>query len=94
MSPSRDDLPDEGELSELRELGLQPPDRFGLGVFLSSTGWFSHLGDTAGFFSAFHASLAGGKGLVVMTNAEPHPFVVELWLEIVDERGWKGLRAG
>jgi CubicO group peptidase (beta-lactamase class C family) len=87
------DLPAEGELSELRELGIEPPDQFGLGVFVSSSRWFSHLGDTAGFFAALNASIAGGMGLVVMTNADPHPFLVELWLELADEHGWEGVRA-
>ncbi len=87
------ELPAEGEWTVLRSLGLEPPDHMGLGLFLSESGWFSHLGGAFGFFSGLFGSLEGGSGVVVMTAGEATPAFFERLLAISDEHGWSGLRA-
>jgi CubicO group peptidase (beta-lactamase class C family) len=87
------DLPAEGEWTMLRSLGLEPPDRVGLGLFLSAGGWFSHLGGAHGFFSAFLGSLAGGHGVVAMTRGGATPAFFERLLAIARERDWAGVCA-
>jgi hypothetical protein len=87
------DLPAEGEWTVLRSLGLEPPDRTGLGLFLSATGWFSHLGGAFGFFSALLGSLEGGQGVVAMTRGEATPAFFERLTEIAREREWEGVCA-
>jgi CubicO group peptidase (beta-lactamase class C family) len=87
------DLPAEGEWAVLRDLGLEPPTKIGLGLFISEGGWFSHLGGAFGCFSAFFGSRESGRGVVVMTNRDASPDLFARVLEIADERGWEGLRA-
>jgi CubicO group peptidase (beta-lactamase class C family) len=87
------ELPAEGEWTVLRSLGLEPPDRMGLGLFLSATGWFSHLGGAQGAFSGVFGSLAGGHGVAAMTRGGATPAFFERLLAIATERGWDGFAA-
>lgn len=57
------ELPEEGEWTVLRDLGVEPPTHAGLGLFLSEH-WFSHLGGAHDSFSAFWGSLDGERGVV------------------------------
>ena len=57
------ELPAEGEWTVLRDLGVEPPTRAGLGLLLSD-GWFSHLGGAHDSFSALWGSLDGRRGVV------------------------------
>jgi CubicO group peptidase (beta-lactamase class C family) len=85
-------LPPLEELSELRSLGLQPPDRIGLGLFLGGEGaaaHFSHLGGAVGSSSFLVGSLSDGTGAVVMAPG-PFPPVLLAAAEIAAERGWPG----
>lgn len=95
MVEPRVELSPEDKGAELRELGIEPPDRFGLGLFLTGSGdsaRFSHLGGTAGFFCFLVGSLVDGTGAVVMAAGDPHPVLFEALLAIADERGWGGFR--
>jgi CubicO group peptidase (beta-lactamase class C family) len=85
-------LPAEGEWTVLRSLGVEPPTSMGLGLFLSSRGWFSHLGGSFGFFSAIVGSLSGGKGAALMTDGNATPAFFETLLAIGSEFGWEGFR--
>jgi CubicO group peptidase (beta-lactamase class C family) len=91
LSP-QEDLPAEGEWTALRSLGIEPPNRFGLGLFLSD-GWFSHVGGASGFFSALWASLEKGRGAVLMTEGDASPAFFERLLAIANEFGWQGFCA-
>ena len=86
------ELPAEGEWRTLADLGLRPPERFGLGLFLSD-GWFGHFGNTYDFFSALYGSEEGGRGLVLATRGGATPEFFADLVGVVDERGWSGLRA-
>jgi CubicO group peptidase (beta-lactamase class C family) len=86
-------LPPLEELSELRSLGLQPPDRMGLGLFLGGEGaaaHFSHLGGAVDSSSFLVGSPTDGTGAVVMAPG-PFPPVLLTAAEIAAERGWPGL---
>ena len=87
------ELPAEGEWTVLRSLGVEPPDRMGLGLFLTATGWFSHLGGAHGAFSGLFGSFAGGHGVVAMTRGEATPDFFMRLLAIATERGWDGFAA-
>ncbi len=88
------ELPDEGEWTLLRSVGLEPPDHMGLGLFLSERGWFSHLGGAFGFFSGLFGSLQGGSGVVAMTAGGATPAFFEPLVAIAAELGWDGFAAG
>ena len=75
IAPHRE-LPAEGEWTMLRSLGVEPLDHTGLGLFLSESGWFSHLGGAFGFFSGLFGSLEGGSGVVAMTAGRASPGVL------------------
>ncbi|HST18329.1 MAG TPA: serine hydrolase domain-containing protein [Gaiellaceae bacterium] len=86
------ELPPLEELSQLRSLGLQPPDRMGLGLFVGGEGaaaHFSHVGGAADSSSLLVGSLCDGSGAVVMA---PGPFTPVLLAaaEIAAQRGWPG----
>jgi len=87
------ELPAEGEWTVLRDLGIEPPDHVGLGLFLARGGWFSHLGGAFGFFTALFGSLVGGRGVVAMQAGEASPAFFERLVAIADEHGWAGFRA-
>jgi CubicO group peptidase (beta-lactamase class C family) len=87
------ELPAEGEWTVLRSLGVEPPDRMGLGLFLTATGWFGHLGGAHGAFSGLFGSLAGGHGVVAMTRGEATPAFFQRLVAIAVERGWDGFSA-
>lgn len=57
------ELPEEGEWTVRGDLGVEPPTRAGLGLFLSDT-WFSHLGGAHDSFSALRSSLDARRGVV------------------------------
>jgi hypothetical protein len=78
----------------LRSLGLEPPDHIGLGLFLSESGWFSHLGGAFGFFSGLFGSLEGGHGIVAMTAGGATPAFFGPLVKIAGEFGWDGFSAG
>jgi CubicO group peptidase (beta-lactamase class C family) len=83
------ELPLEGEWREVAQLGLRPPERFGLGLFLQD-GWFGHFGSAFDSVSAIYGSTEGGSGVVVAaSDAVP---VIEAVLAAAAERGWEGLR--
>ena len=84
------ELPAEGEWTLLRSFGVEPPTHMGLGLFLSDTGWFSHLGGAIGFFSGLFGSLEGGHGIVAMTAGEASPAFIERLLAVSSEHGWDG----
>jgi CubicO group peptidase (beta-lactamase class C family) len=84
------ELPADGEWGELADLGLRPPDRFGLGLFLQD-GWFSHFGSAFGWFSGLYGSTEDGRGIVA-ASSEALP-VIEAVLAAGVERGWTGLTA-
>jgi len=89
------ELPPLEELSELRSLGLQPPDRMGLGLFIGGEGaaaHFSHLGGAADSSSFLVGSLTDGSGAVVMAPG-PFPPVLLAAAEIAARRGWPGFGA-
>ncbi len=86
------DLPADGEWSALADLGMRPPDRFGLGLFLLD-GWFGHLGGAFGFFSAFFGSTEGGRAIVAWLPGGATPEFFTSMLAVADERGWEGLQA-
>jgi len=86
------DLPAEGEWNELAELGIAPPRRFGLGLFLQD-GWFGHIGGAANFFSVFYGSTDDGRAIVAWVPGGATPELFLSVLATADERGWKGLRA-
>jgi len=69
----------------------EPPDRTGLGLFLSSTGWFSHFGGAFGFFSAVLGSLEGGRGVVALTRGEATPAFFERLTATARGRDWEGV---
>jgi CubicO group peptidase (beta-lactamase class C family) len=87
------ELPAEGEWTMLRSLGVEPPDRMGLGLFLTATGWFGHLGGAHGAFSGMFGSLADGHGIVAMTHGEATPAFFQRLVVIATERGWDGFTA-
>jgi CubicO group peptidase (beta-lactamase class C family) len=91
MWASQVKLPPEGEWSVLADLGMRPPDCFGLGLFLLD-GWFGHLGGAHGFFSAFFGSTEGGRALVAWVLGAATPEFFATVLAVADEHGWKGLR--
>jgi len=62
----------EGEWTVLRDLGVEPPARAGLGVFLSD-GWFSHLGGAHDSFSALWGSFDGRRGVVAQVSGSATP---------------------
>jgi CubicO group peptidase (beta-lactamase class C family) len=66
------ELPEEGEWTVLRDLGVEPPARAGLGLFLSD-GWFSHLGGAFDSFSALWGSLDDRRGVVAQTAGGATP---------------------
>ena len=66
------ELPEEGEWTVLRDLGVEPPARAGLGLFLSD-GWFSHLGGAHDSFSAVWGSLEGERSVVAQTPGGATP---------------------
>lgn len=66
------DLPAEGEWTALRDLGVEPPVRAGLGLFLSDD-WFSHLGGAHDSFSALWGSVDGRRGVVAQQRGGPTP---------------------
>ena len=84
-------LPEEGEWTVLRELGVQPPHSFGLGVFLDDLR-FCHLGGSAGFFCGVFGSLGDGTGAALMTDREPGPEFFKILLEVAAEHRWPGFR--
>lgn len=80
------------ELSQLRTLGIQPPDRMGLGLFVGGEGaaaHFSHAGGAVGTSSYLVGSLTDGTGAVVMAPG-PFPPVLLATAEIAAQRGWPG----
>ncbi len=93
MAEPHVELPAEGEWTMLRSLGVEPPDRMGLGLFLTATGWFGHLGGAHGAFSGLFGSLAGGQGVVAMTRGEVTPAFFERLVAVAAERGWPGFTA-
>lgn len=86
------ELPEEGQWTALREVGLEPPDRFGLGLFLDERR-FSHLGGTEGFFCGIWGALSGGTGAALMTGRPAGPDFFDIVLAVAEERGWPGFRA-
>ena len=66
------ELPEAGEWTVLRDLGVEPPTRAGLGLFLSED-WFSHLGGAHDSFSALWGSLDGRRGVVAQTPGGATP---------------------
>jgi CubicO group peptidase (beta-lactamase class C family) len=87
------ELPAEGEWTVLRSLGLEPPDRMGLGLFLTATGWFGHLGGAHGAFSGMFGALAGRHGIVAMTRGEATPVFFQRLVAIAAAGGWDGFTA-
>jgi hypothetical protein len=86
-------LPAEGDWVVLRTLGIEPPDRFGLGLFLTGDAWFSHLGGAHGFFSGMFGSLDGDGGAVLATDGAATPAFFQALLALADEHGWRHFRA-
>lgn len=72
------ELPAEGEWTVLRDLGVEPPIRAGLGLFLSGE-WFSHLGGAHDSFSALWGSLDGRRAVVAQ---QPGGATPELFRQI------------
>jgi CubicO group peptidase (beta-lactamase class C family) len=65
------DVPAEEDWEAIRELGIEPPEEIGLGLFLAADGMrFGHLGSNAGFSAALDASTLDGSGAVVISNTE------------------------
>ena len=63
------EIPSSPDFEASRRLGVEPPDRMGLGLFLAErAGRFGHLGGATGFTSAIDASVRDGTGVVVMSN--------------------------
>ena len=63
------EIPSSPDFEAMRSLGVEPPDRMGLGLFLAErAGRFGHLGGATGFTSAIDASVRDGTGVVVMSN--------------------------
>jgi len=87
------ELPADGEWAVLRTLGIEPPDRFGLGLFLTGDAWFSHLGGAHAHFSGMFGSLDGEGGAVLATEGEATPAFFEALLALADEHGWRHFRA-
>lgn len=60
------DVPAQPDFEAIRALGVEPPERAGLGAFLGGGGTrFGRLGGARGFTSAFDASTTDGNGAVV-----------------------------
>ncbi len=87
------ELPAEGEWTVLRSLGVESPDRIGLGLFLTATGWFAHVGGAHGTFSGMFGSLADGHGIVAMTQGQATPAFFQRLVAIATERGWQRFTA-
>lgn len=83
------ELPQDGEWTVLRELGMEPPTRFGLGLFLTDV-WFSHLGGAYGSFSALFGSLEAGRGIVAAAAGEATPAFFERLAAIANGLSWVG----
>ena len=96
MVEPRVELPANGDWVALRELGIEPPDHFGLGLFVTGpaeSARFSHLGGTAGFFCGIVGSIGDGSGAAVMTDSDPHPVFFAALLAIADAYGWPDFRS-
>jgi CubicO group peptidase (beta-lactamase class C family) len=93
MKSAQVELPADGEWAALRTLGIEPPDRFGLGLFLTGDAWFSHLGGAHAHYSGIFGSLDGEAGAVVATEGQATPAFFEALLALSDEHGWRHFRA-
>src|SRR5688572_21805850 len=71
-------------------------DFYGLGFFIEKKGeqsYFHHTGLNEGFVSDYYGSLEGGKGVVVMANADialPSDITEEIINSVAKVYGWKG----
>jgi YD repeat-containing protein len=93
MKAAQVELPEEGEWTVLRTLGIEPPDRFGLGLFLTGDAWFSHFGGAHAHFSGIFGSLDGEAGAVLVTEGQATPSFFEALVALADEHGWRHFRA-
>ena len=71
-------------------------DFYGLGFFIEKKGeqtYFHHTGLNEGFVSDYYGSIEGGKGVVVMANADialPSDITEEIINSVATVYGWKG----
>jgi CubicO group peptidase (beta-lactamase class C family) len=85
-------LPARGEWMALPLFGLRPPDRAGLGMFLTGDEWFAHIGGARSFCSMLTGSMADGAGGVVMTATGSPRLMFRLMRGISDQEGWSRFR--
>jgi CubicO group peptidase (beta-lactamase class C family) len=65
------EVPPREEWTEVRALGVEPPQESGLGLKLSLDGLrFGHWGSNAGFTAAMDASATDGSGALVVSNSD------------------------
>jgi len=88
------DLPAEGDWTALAGLGIQPPDRCGLGTFLVGSDRFIHPGGAPGFFSLITGSTSDGTGGAIMSAADPTALFFDVASAAADEWNWHGFRTG
>lgn len=93
MLTPRATLPLEGDWAVLPTLGVRPPDRSGLGLFLEGADRFSHLGGAANFFSILTGSIGDGDGGVVMSAAGASTVIFEVARLLSEHYGWRGFAA-